>query len=112
MKTVVEMGEVAVPADFKLEGNMIPRSVKRMFDERVEPREEADSATAVLEHEGRRHVVRIVNLSRSGAMVIFPLMPHIGAHIRLQLLGRGQQPGTVRWVRDGRIGITFDHVLE
>lgn len=101
-----------MPASFKLEGAMIPRTVKRMFDERSEPREAADSATAVLEHDGRRHVVRIVNLSRSGAMVIFPLMPHIGAQIRLQLLGRGPQSGRVRWVRDGRIGITFDDVLE
>jgi hypothetical protein len=102
----------AVPASFKLEGNMIPRSVQRMFDQRSEPREEADSATAVLEHAGRRHVVRIANVSRSGAMVIFSLMPHIGDQVRLQLLGRAQQSGSVRWVRDGRIGITFDDVLE
>lgn len=101
-----------MPVSFKLEGHMIPRRVKRVFDERSEPREEAGSATAVLEHDGRRDVVRIVNVSRSGAMVIFPLMPHIGDQVRLQLLGRSQQQGTVRWVRDGRIGITFDEPLD
>ena len=101
-----------MPAGFKLEGSMIPRQVKRVFDERAEPREEAGSATAVMEHEGRRHVVRLVNVSRSGAMVIFPLMPHIGAEVRLQLFGRDQQTGTIRWVRDGRVGITFDDPLE
>jgi PilZ domain len=101
-----------VAASFKLEGNMIPRQVKRMFDERSEVREDAESATAVMEHEGRRHVVRLVNVSRSGAMVIFPAMPHIGDKIRLQLLGRSQQSGSIRWVRDGRIGITFDEPLE
>lgn len=99
-------------ASFKLDGSMIPRSVKRMFDERSEDREDAHSATAVLEHEGRRHVVRVVNVSPSGAMVIFPAMPHIGDKIRLQLLGRSPQAGSIRWVRDGRVGITFDDPLE
>jgi hypothetical protein len=45
-------------------------------------------------------------------MVIFPLMPHIGDQVRLQLFGRDQQAGTIRWVRDGRIGITFDDPLD
>lgn len=101
-----------MPAGFRLEGNMIPRQVKRIFDERSEPRQDAGSATAVMEYEGRRHVVRLVNVSRSGTMVIFPLMPHIGDRVRLQLFGCDQQGGTICWVRDGRIGITFDDPLE
>ena len=86
---------------------MIPRSVRRMFDEREEPREPAESQTAVLEVRGCRHVVRLVNISPSGAMVIFPHMPHIGEQVVLHLLGRGRIPGHVRWVRDGRIGVNF-----
>lgn len=101
-----------MPAGFKLDGSMIPRQVKRVFDERSEPRHDAGSATAVLEHDGRRHVVRVVNVSRSGAMVIFATMPHIGDQVRLQLFGHDQRSGTIRWVRDGRVGVTFDDPLE
>lgn len=90
-----------------LHGSMIPRTVRRMFDERAEPREEVESQTAVLELRGRKHMVRIANVSPSGAMVIFSLMPHIGEGVVLHLLGRGRVHGTVCWVRDGRIGVNF-----
>lgn len=90
-----------------LHGSMIPRSFKRMFDERMEPREPAESQTAVIEIRGRKHMVRLANLSPSGAMVIFSLMPHIGEKVVLHLLNRGRVPGTVCWVRDGRVGVNF-----
>jgi hypothetical protein len=83
-----------------------------MFDERCEDRVESESQTAVLQHRGRRHVVRIVNISASGAMVIFPVMPHIGEEVSLQLLGRDAVKGHVMWVRDGRIGVNFAAALE
>lgn len=97
---------------FSLDGAMIPRSVKRIFDQRCEERLPAESQTAVLGWRGRNHVVRLVNISRSGAMVIFPLTPHIGDEITLQVLDRGQVCGHVMWVRDGRIGVGFDTPLE
>lgn len=90
-----------------LSGGIIPRSVKRLFDERLEERFNADSKTAVLGFRGDSHVVRLVNLSDSGAMVIFAETPHIGEAVTLQLLDRGEVPAVVRWVRDGRIGIHF-----
>lgn len=93
---------------FSLDGAMIPRTVKRMLDERSEERLPAGSGTAAMEFRGRRHVVRLVNTSPSGAMVIFPLVPHIGEQVLLQLFDRGQVAARVRWVRDGRIGINFD----
>jgi hypothetical protein len=95
-----------------LDGTMIPRNVRRIFDERSEPRTPVDSHTAVLEIRGRRHVVRVANISPSGAMVIFPDMPHIGEELVLNLLGRGRMLGHVRWVRDGRIGVNFAARLE
>ena len=97
---------------FGLEGGMIPRSVKRVFDQRGEPRETAESSTAVLSHRGRNHVVRILNLSNSGAMIIFPVMPHIGEAVTLQLLDWGPVEGHVRWARDGKIGVNFASTLE
>ena len=86
---------------------MIPRTEHRAIDERSETRHPAVSSTAVLEFRGRKHVVRLVNVSSSGAMVIFPHMPNIGERLPLQILDRGVVSAQVRWVRDGRIGLSF-----
>ncbi len=91
----------------KLDGSIVPRFETRHVDERSEARADARSQTAVLEFRGRRHVVRLLNISPSGAMVIFSLIPHIGETISMQLIGRGQIGGQVCWVRDGKIGVTF-----
>jgi hypothetical protein len=106
------MGGFRVAAKFSLDGGMIPRTVKRMLDERSEERFPAGPETAVMEFRGRKHEVRLVNASPSGAMVIFPLVPHIGEQVSLQLLEQGHISAKVRWVRDGRIGINFDGQLE
>lgn len=103
-----------MPGKFGLDGGMIPRSVRRMFDQRDEPRFdiEGDLQTAVLAHGGRNHVVRVANISSSGAMVVYPEIPHIGEEVTLQLLDHGAVAGHVRWVRDGRVGINFVTPLE
>ena len=101
-----------MPSKFSLDGGMIPRSVKRMLDERTEERFDAAAQTVEMEFRGRKHMVRLVNTSPSGAMVIFSLVPHIGEQVSLQLADRGQVFAMVRWVRDGRIGISLDGTLE
>jgi hypothetical protein len=103
-----------VPGKFGLDGGMIPRSVKRVFDQRDEPRFEVEGElqTAVLSHRGHNHVVRVGNISSSGAMVVYPDVPHIGEPVTLQLLDHGAVAGQVRWVRDGRVGINFVEPLE
>jgi hypothetical protein len=90
-----------------LNGSMIPRSVRRLFDERSEPREAVGSQEATLELRGRKHEVRIVNLSASGAMVVFDAVPRIGEQVALHLADRGPAPAHVCWVRDGCIGVNF-----
>ena len=92
---------------FFLDGGMIPRSERRSIDERLEERLPAVSSTAVMDFRGRNHVVRLLNLSASGAMVIFPYVPNIGEKLSLQLLDRGHVSAQVRWVKDGRIGLSF-----
>ena len=94
-------------SSFFLDGSMIPRSENRLIDERSEARHASASSTAVLEFRGRKHVVRLVNVSPSGAMVVFPHMPNIGERLPLQILDRGVVSAQVRWVRDGRIGLSF-----
>ena len=99
-------------SSFFLDGGMIPRTAKRTIDERTEVRHASLSSTAVLEFRGRKHVVRLANISSSGAMVLFPHVPNIGERLQLQLLDRGLVSSQVRWVKDGRIGLSFDTVLE
>ena len=97
---------------FQLHGDMIPRAVKRVFDERAEERIESGSSTGVLTFRKRNHVVTLVNLSRSGAMIRFAGDAHIGESVSLQLLDRGAIEGQVRWLRDGRMGVSFLQPLE
>ena len=99
-------------SNYFLDGSMIPRSESRAIDERSEVRNSSVSSTAVLEFRGRKHVVRLVNVSNSGAMVIFPHIPNIGERLLLQVLDRGAVWAQVRWVRDGRIGLSFAAPLE
>ena len=103
-----------MPGKFGLDGGMIPRSVRRIFDERDEPRFDVDGdlQTAVLTHRGNNHVVRVGNISSSGAMVVYADVPNIGEAVTLQLLDHGAVAGHVRWVREGRVGINFAAPLE
>ena len=97
---------------FFLDGGMIPRTATRTIDERIELRHAAVSGTAVLDFRGRKHVIRLVNISESGAMVIFPHTPNIGERLTVQLLDRGLVSAQVRWVKGGRIGLSFTAPLE
>lgn len=103
---------MSVASGFTLDGGMIPRSEKRTIDERSELRQPSVSSTAVLEFRGRKHVVRLINVSSAGAMVIFPHIPNIGEKLPLQLLDQGLVSAQVRWVKDGRIGLSFAVPLE
>lgn len=94
-------------SSFFLDGTIIPRSEQRSIDERGEARHAPLSSTAVLEFRGRKHVVQLLNISPSGAMVLFPHVPNIGERLPLQLIERGVVVAQVRWVRDGRIGLSF-----
>lgn len=97
---------------FGLSGNMIPRRVKRLFDQRAEPRREADPNTAVLGWRGRTAMVTLGNVSSAGAMVLIAEPLRIGERVTLQLLDRAAIEGEIRWLRDGCAGINFSSPLE
>jgi hypothetical protein len=101
-----------VASGFSLDGSMIPRSEQRRIDERLESRHPSASNTAVLDFRGRKHVVQLINVSKSGAMAIFPHVPNIGERLPLQLLDHGFVWAQVRWVKDGRVGLSFTSPLE
>ena len=112
MDVAIRWSRKEVASSFNLVGRMIPRNEQRSIDERGEMRREAASNTAVLEFRGRKHVVRLINVSKSGAMVLFPHVPNIGERLPLQLLDQGFVSAQVRWVKDGRIGLSFAVPLE
>ena len=86
--------------------------LRRLLDERAEERTTPGSQTAVLNHRGRRHVVRVVNISKLGAMVAFNGELSDGEEVELQLLDHGSVAGQVRWIGEGRAGIHFTSPLE
>ena len=98
-------------AGLSLKGNMIPRTVKRTFDGRGEPREDANAA-AMMEWRGESLAVEVANISASGAMLVCDQIPHIGEEIALHLPELAPLPAVVCWVRDGRIGIHFTAPLK
>jgi hypothetical protein len=92
-------------------GGWISRTLRRLFDQREEPRG-GGGQTAVLTHDGREHVVQVSNISSSGAMVAFAESPRVGDAVTLRLLDHGAVAGQVRWVRGGHVGINFAAPLE
>lgn len=87
-------------------------ALRRLLDERGEQRDSPASQTAMLDHQGRRHVVRLINVSQSGAMISFQGALADGDEVTLHLLDHGPLTGQVRWSRDGRVGINFSLPLE
>ncbi|MEO8142269.1 MAG: PilZ domain-containing protein [Sphingomicrobium sp.] len=85
----------------------IADGLRRLLDQRDEERSDSGSQTAVLTHDGNRHVVGILNLSPSGAMLRFRGALANGDQVVLQLLDQGTVTGQVRWVSDGRVGVAF-----
>ena len=93
--------------EMRLEGTMIPRRVKRIFDQRAEARL-TTPASAELDWRGEAFEVLLANISVSGAMIECAHVTHIGEPVVLTLPGEAPSPAIVRWVRDGRIGLHFD----
>lgn len=81
--------------------------LRRLLDQRTEQRTESKAQTAVLNHRGHRHVVRVTNVSASGAMIAFSGNLARGEEISLQLVDQGEVSALVRWVLDGRVGVSF-----
>ncbi len=85
----------------------ISDGLRRLLDQRAEQRNVNETQSAVLNHRGRRHVVRVANLSSSGAMIAFSGDLAEGDEISLQLLDQDAVSAQVRWMRDGRVGVSF-----
>lgn len=62
-----------------------------------------------LHSDGRTHPVRVRNISSGGAMIEIGRDARIANIVELELSSEDRLSGTVRWVRDRRVGIAFDH---
>jgi hypothetical protein len=60
----------------------------------------------------RMHSARIRNLSSSGAMVESASLVNPGAAVEIELPDGRRHGAVVRWVKDGRIGMTFEHAID
>lgn len=90
---------------------MPPRGAEAI-DERAEERIVTSSQTAALCRDGRRRLVRLINLSRTGAMIANSDALTVGERITLQLIDHGEVEAEVRWSNDGRVGLHFTRPLE
>jgi len=89
-----------------LDGTMIPRRVRRMFDQRAEPRVTLP-LLGQIEWRDRASEARTANLSASGAMIECDAELSIGERVVLTLPGDAPRPAVVRWLRGGLIGLHF-----
>lgn len=92
---------------FGFDGAGIARRLRRLLDQRDEPRAEPGEQSGILHWRGCDHDVTVSNLSASGAMLVCAESPPVGEDVTLRLLDRGPVAGQVRWVREGRVGISF-----
>lgn len=56
--------------------------------------------------------VRVRNLSAVGLMADYVFDAEVGEAVLVTLRGIGKVPGTVAWVRKGRIGVAFDEDVD
>ncbi|HEX9931805.1 MAG TPA: PilZ domain-containing protein, partial [Allosphingosinicella sp.] len=88
-------------------GLTIPRTETRTCNQRREDRHLNVVDRAELRFRGRRHEVAVVNVSRHGAMIEAAIEPRIGERMQIRFEGCNRTDCTVRWVRNGRIGLEF-----
>lgn len=90
-----------------LAGLAIPRTETRTSNQRREDRHLNLADKAELRFRGRRLDVSVVNVSRHGAMIEAPIEPRIGERMQIAFAGCNRTDCTVRWLRNGRLGVEF-----
>ena len=90
----------------------IPRSESRTSNHRSEDRQQnvVDAATLTLRR--RKLEVEVVNVSSKGAMVRSDEEAFIGEFVDIRFADCNRIQATVRWVKDGKIGLEFEERTE
>jgi hypothetical protein len=89
----------------------IPRTTQRMVDQRSEERHEGLVESAIVRFRGEQHQVEVINISSRGAMIECALLPRIGENLIIMFDRCTPVHAFVRWIRDGRLGLSFGHEI-
>lgn len=85
----------------------IPRGEARVTNQRGEDRLRDIIDHTILYFRRRKHAVPVINVSSRGAMVDADIDARIGETVELQFAPGSRTKCTIRWARDGRIGLEF-----
>lgn len=88
----------------------LPRNMMRE-EQRAEPRRECDAESATLFVRGRATAASVINISTQGAMVETGARPSLDEHVVIAFEGCTPLHASVRWVKDGRVGLHFGREL-
>ncbi len=88
----------------------LPRNMMRE-ELRAEERRDGEGRSATLFLRGRATDAVVINISTHGAMVQTDARPALDDHVVIIFDGCTPVHSTVRWIRDGRIGLHFGREL-
>jgi len=92
-----------------IDGELVARTEQRRTNHRGKDRHRLSSEQAIAHHKGKKHKVELVNLSAGGAMIRCDLVPRLWDMLVLDIADGPRFEGTVRWIKDGQLGIEFAH---
>lgn len=84
---------------------LIQRTERRTTNQRREDRHWGVVDRAMIVFRRKKTLVRVINISTGGLMIESEIVPRIGEAIRVEFEGFSPLQGTVRWVKQGRIGL-------
>ena len=84
---------------------LIPRVERRTTNQRREDRYRGIVERATLVFRRKKVLVKVVNVSQSGLMIEANIEPRIGERMQVEFEGFEPLQSSVRWVREGRIGL-------
>ena len=95
----------------RLAGDLIPRMQRRLIDQRSEDRHGGIVERAAIMFRSQEYIVPVINISSRGTMIECDIMPRIGETVLIQFENCTPIQGFVRWVRGGRLGLSFGHEI-
>ena len=86
----------------------VKRQETRTTNQRGEDRLRDLIQSSTIVFRRRKHEVGVINVSSRGAMIESEIEPRIGEQLEIQFSTQNRTRCTVRWLREGRIGLEFN----